>query len=54
MIQMTELHYRQSPKCDYAAVKARAQKILESQLDSPAPRQVGRDVVRDRRTIQHA
>ena len=40
MIQITELHYRQSPTCDYAAIKARAQEILESNLDSPDPREV--------------
>ena len=34
MMQMTELHFRQSPTCDFAAVKARAQEILESDLDS--------------------
>src|SRR5262245_50995586 len=38
MIQMVELHFRQTPTCDYAAVKARAQAILESELDSPDPR----------------
>ncbi len=35
MIQITELHYRQKPTCDYAEVKARAEEILESDLDSP-------------------
>ncbi len=39
MMQITELHFRRSPVCDYAAVKARAQDILESALDSPDPRE---------------
>ncbi|MGD9644928.1 MAG: DUF4261 domain-containing protein [Pirellulales bacterium] len=37
MIQLAELHYRYSPQCDCAAVKARAQELLESELDSPGP-----------------
>jgi hypothetical protein len=39
MMQITELHFRRTPSCDYAAVKARAQEILESDLDSPDPRE---------------
>ncbi len=39
MIQITELHYRRTPECDYAAVKARAQEILQSDLDSSDPRE---------------
>jgi Domain of unknown function (DUF4261) len=38
-MQIVELHYHHSPTCDYAAVKARAQEILESDLDSPDPRE---------------
>jgi hypothetical protein len=38
MMQITELHFRRAARCDYAAVKARAQEILESHLDSPDPR----------------
>jgi Domain of unknown function (DUF4261) len=38
-MQMTELHYRRTPTRDYAAVKARAQEILGSELDSPDPRE---------------
>ncbi len=38
-MQITELHFRRTPTCDYAAVKARAQEILESDLDSPDPRE---------------
>src|SRR5262245_53178111 len=38
-MQIVELHYQHSPTCDYAAVKARAQEILESDLDSPDPRE---------------
>lgn len=34
MMQNTELHFHRSPMRDYAAVKARAQEILESDLDS--------------------
>lgn len=37
MIQLTELHYRSNRTCDFAAVKARAQEILGSELDSPRP-----------------
>src|SRR5574340_1400899 len=39
MMQIVELHFRRTPTCDYAAVKARSQEILESDLDSsdPAP-----------------
>ena len=33
MMQIVELHFRRSPTCDHAAVKARAQEILESELD---------------------
>jgi hypothetical protein len=39
MIQITELHFHQTPTCDYSAVKARAQEILENDLDSPDPRE---------------
>jgi hypothetical protein len=39
MLQITELHFRRTPACDYAVVKARAQEILESDLDSPDPRE---------------
>ena len=34
MMQIVELHFRHSPKCDYGAVKARVQEILESEVDS--------------------
>lgn len=37
MMQIAELHFRSTPICDYAAVKARAQEILESDLDSSKP-----------------
>lgn len=37
MMQITELHFRRSPVCDYAAVKRRAQEILESDFDSSDP-----------------
>jgi hypothetical protein len=37
MMQMAELHFRRTPKCDYAAIKARAQEILESNLDGSDP-----------------
>src|SRR5262245_11282453 len=37
MMQFTELHFRRTPECDYSAVKARAQEILESELDSTDP-----------------
>jgi len=37
MMQIVELHFRRRPTCDYAAVKARAQEILESELDCPDP-----------------
>jgi len=40
MIQITELHFRQSPAPDFAAVKARAQEILRSELDSSDPREL--------------
>jgi hypothetical protein len=39
MIQITELHFHRSPACDFAAVMTRAQEILESDLDSPDPRE---------------
>ena len=32
MIQMVELHFRRPPLCDYAAIKTRAEEILESDL----------------------
>jgi hypothetical protein len=32
-MQITELHYRHKPTCDNASVKARAQELLESELD---------------------
>jgi hypothetical protein len=38
-MQIVELHYHQSPTCNYSAVKARAQEILGSDLDSPDPRE---------------
>lgn len=37
MMQMVELHFRRKPKCDYAAVQARVQEILESEVDCPDP-----------------
>src|SRR5262249_54423019 len=37
MIQITELHYRREPNYDHADVKARAQEILESRLESSDP-----------------
>jgi hypothetical protein len=40
-MQIVELHYRRKPTCDYAAVKARAQEILESELDSSDPGEAG-------------
>lgn len=42
MMQMVELHYRQPPACDYAAVKTRAQAILGSEVDSSDPREAGK------------
>jgi hypothetical protein len=36
-MQIVELHYCRKRDCDYAAVKARAQEILESELDSSDP-----------------
>jgi hypothetical protein len=39
MMQITELHFRRTSTCDYAAVKARAQEILESDLDALDPRE---------------
>jgi hypothetical protein len=42
MMQITELHFRRPPACDYAAVRARAQEILGSELDSPDPRGAGK------------
>lgn len=39
MMQMTELHFRQLLRCDYAKVKARAEEILESRLESSDPRE---------------
>lgn len=37
MMQITELHFRTPLRCDYAAVKARAEEILESELDCSDP-----------------
>jgi hypothetical protein len=39
MMQITELHFRRPPSCDYAAVKARAQEILQNDLDSSDPKE---------------
>lgn len=39
-MQIVELHYHHSLTCDFTAVKARAQEILESDLDSTDPREV--------------
>jgi hypothetical protein len=39
MMQITELHFRRTPTCDYAALKARVQEILGSDLESPDPRE---------------
>lgn len=36
-MQLTELHYRRKPTCDYAAVRVRAQEILASELDTSDP-----------------
>jgi hypothetical protein len=36
-MQLVELYYRRRPMHDCAAVKARAQEILQSELDSPDP-----------------
>jgi hypothetical protein len=36
-MQITELHFRRVPTCNFATVKARAQEILQSDLDSPDP-----------------
>lgn len=41
-MQLVELHYHRAPACDYAAVKARAQEILESELDSSDPGEADR------------
>jgi hypothetical protein len=38
-MQITELHYHRASTCDYAAVKARAAEILESDLDSADPQE---------------
>jgi hypothetical protein len=37
MMQIVELHFRRTPTCDYAAVKSRAEEILQSELDCPNP-----------------
>ncbi len=37
MMQFVELHYKRRPMCDFAAVKARAQEILGSELDCSEP-----------------
>jgi hypothetical protein len=36
-MQLTELHFRRAPNVDYAAVKVRAQEILESAIESSDP-----------------
>ena len=38
-MQIAELLYYRRPTCDFAAVKARTQEILESDVDSPDPRE---------------
>jgi hypothetical protein len=40
MMQITELQFQRTPTCDYAAVRARAAEILESDLDSTDPQEV--------------
>jgi len=40
-MQIVELHFRRRPTCDYAAVKGRAQEILQSELDCPDPATAG-------------
>ena len=37
MMQIVELLFRRKPSCNYAAIKTRAQEILESELDSSDP-----------------
>jgi hypothetical protein len=36
-MQMVELHFSEPPRCDYAAIKARAQAILGEELDASDP-----------------
>ncbi len=42
MMQIVELHFQRELPCDYAAVKARAQEILGSELDCPGPTASGK------------
>jgi hypothetical protein len=39
-MQLAELHYHREPACDYFAIKARAQEVLESELDCSDPSEV--------------
>lgn len=39
-MQLVEVHFRRSLVCDYMAIRARAQEILKSELDSPNPSEV--------------
>jgi hypothetical protein len=39
MIQLTELHFREPPRCDYGAIKRRVQEILREEVDAVAPRE---------------
>jgi hypothetical protein len=35
-MQIVELHFAAEPKCDYLAIKSRAETLLDEQLDAPA------------------
>src|SRR5215510_4960739 len=54
-MQIVELHYHNSPTCDYAAVKARAQEIIESDLDSSDPREADKAflIIHKQRTVEY-
>jgi hypothetical protein len=45
MMQMVELHFRRSPTYHYVAVKARAEEILQSEIDCPEPAAAGKAVL---------
>ncbi len=45
MIQITELHFRRTSTCDFAAIKARSEQILQSDLDSSDPTQADKAFV---------
>jgi hypothetical protein len=38
-MQIVELHYRRRPAVDYAAIRARAGELLQSEVDSPDPKE---------------